>query len=1697
MEATLTSKPDANVKTHAAAPAPMPSTLPFESELGAPAGLPIFLQRSVLSWAGGDGIQLKCNDCTEEDEEKKQGVQFKLIIGAPNDAYEQEADRVADAVTTHQDEAPRIGQVPDERVQPCSACAGGEPCSECASKSNEPATVSAHDSLVQTKPLTPASTSSSLPAAIGAGSSGSPVPLTVREKVEPLLGVDLSHVQVHADSAAQVSAKRLEAKAFTHQNHIWLGPHQSADDVSLMAHELTHVVQQTGSDAPAQVIRRQPEAQSTAEDGAAVRRRLQQRIDEALGDDAPAAEQTDATANAEAANETPAPVAQDPEATRASREVDRGAVHARSAELAPDAQPDIDRAEEQQPQVEEAARSTAEELDSPPEPQAEAASGEQPPDGAEKENGGDGEGSRAGRGAIRQVASAAEQNFAAADSTPVPDIPAILTPPPEVQPVDAGGLPMPGNPAADVQAIELANDAQNLREQGHLLREYSSDEQMNAQILRGNIGLVSQGIGNSEGGVQTAQGNTSFRRGMLDQARQALNVSQEKAANVAAQAPGGVTQAAENKSRSEPMASESRDMSSENDANTPEDAEAAERAREQGGQINRASSDAANIDETITQVQGGADTLVQDAARAAQVNTQSVGTITTIDASLTQTEGRIAEMQGQNAEARGQVETVSEGPSEISGGASELGAEGQDLVQASSDIEARLHGMQQSYAERMRSVPAVAPPAEEEVTDQTEPVEVSAPALNEPVAAEAAPAEETIVQRQPEDGATAQAVEASEPEAGPVEASAPVPEAVEPSEPVQAGAPAVDEPIAEEVAPAEETLAEPTPAGDVTTPAAPAAPRPSNINIAAGLPSWLTGEAEPNAEERERAQREHETQRQQELDLITAELHGRRFEQLSAGERRRIALRLATRNMFSGIGSISWPTPGGLATGAAHLAAGLIDPRAPMMGVVSGLNMIVNATVNFARQPSWGGALRAAANIATGLTIILGSITALAGVIAALMTAITILTLGFAAPITGPIIAFCASVMSVVGTWTFWVGLIAAGLQALVFLVDLYQAGTAETAEQLQEQSQHMREDASQAGNALLQAGMGRLAAVGGRAMQAEIRAAGGGVRFAAQTGARAAAVPGRALSAIRSVSARGASRGARALGARAVAGARALPGRALSGARALGGRIASGARALPGRIVGGARALGGRIVSGARALPGRIISGARALPGRILKGARELPGRIREQLRTEFSRDFLVGGGIKPGGLRAAASETRAVVRAEVAAETRAARGATAAEAEAPRVEGGAAHVDDVSPESAAARESSVGESSHLESDQLSARQLRNEVDELADNAGLAEGAPPNRRMRMGDHEWQERPGGIWCRHSAEICVRAPSDRAVQLSESEARVQAARDRLDQGRARVEAERQRLTGPGSDVQRFESEAQAARTEAAEWRNLAEEEASAGNTVAAQEARAEAATLETRAQEAMANKTQAEQQAAHGIQGMETEARVAQAQSAATRAEQRLLTQRQMAQEIDDLERQLYNDLHGRYRHQQPPLSDRGYWDRVWDLERRRTVLADELYRARGVTDSVKLQLRGMSPPKVGSSVRAEILNDIDDTFRAGQSRGGALIDIATEQPIVGTPHLDHLCPFEDIVQMEGFNELSYAQQLRILNHPPNLIPLSGPINSSKLNRPLLDWFNTPLGRTVPLARRAELIARQGTARQELRNLIDEFLRGAR
>ncbi len=81
-------------------------------------------------------------------------------------------------------------------------------------------------------------------AAVDKKSGGSPVDSGVRAAVEPHVGADLGGVRVHSDPLSQQSTAAMGARAFAHGGDVFLGPGESATDVGLMAHELTHVVQQ-------------------------------------------------------------------------------------------------------------------------------------------------------------------------------------------------------------------------------------------------------------------------------------------------------------------------------------------------------------------------------------------------------------------------------------------------------------------------------------------------------------------------------------------------------------------------------------------------------------------------------------------------------------------------------------------------------------------------------------------------------------------------------------------------------------------------------------------------------------------------------------------------------------------------------------------------------------------------------------------------------------------------------------------------------------------------------------------------------------------------------------------------------------------------------------------------------------------------------------------------------------------------------------------------------------------------------------------------------------------------------------------------------------------------------------------------------------------------------------------------------------
>jgi Domain of unknown function (DUF4157)/Bacterial protein of unknown function (DUF922) len=87
---------------------------------------------------------------------------------------------------------------------------------------------------------------------------GSPLADEVRSFMEPRFGADFSGVRVHSDRTSVQMNQELGAQAFTHKQDIYFGAGKSPGKNDLTAHELTHVVQQTGdTKLQASLIQRQ------------------------------------------------------------------------------------------------------------------------------------------------------------------------------------------------------------------------------------------------------------------------------------------------------------------------------------------------------------------------------------------------------------------------------------------------------------------------------------------------------------------------------------------------------------------------------------------------------------------------------------------------------------------------------------------------------------------------------------------------------------------------------------------------------------------------------------------------------------------------------------------------------------------------------------------------------------------------------------------------------------------------------------------------------------------------------------------------------------------------------------------------------------------------------------------------------------------------------------------------------------------------------------------------------------------------------------------------------------------------------------------------------------------------------------------------------------------------------------------------
>ena len=200
--------------------------------------------KSFQTKANENSFKAAANNVSKKGLSYRHYVQRKLTVNQPNDAYEQEADFIADKIMrmkSNDADVANFFDVANSSLQrKCAACEEEEKLQRKESESAAPNISSAVEQTLQ--------------------STGNAMDQSTRSFMENRFEYDFSNVQIHNDALAHQSSNDINALAYTHNNHIVFGAGQynpeSDSGKRLLAHELTHVVQQTNTIQQSSLISR-------------------------------------------------------------------------------------------------------------------------------------------------------------------------------------------------------------------------------------------------------------------------------------------------------------------------------------------------------------------------------------------------------------------------------------------------------------------------------------------------------------------------------------------------------------------------------------------------------------------------------------------------------------------------------------------------------------------------------------------------------------------------------------------------------------------------------------------------------------------------------------------------------------------------------------------------------------------------------------------------------------------------------------------------------------------------------------------------------------------------------------------------------------------------------------------------------------------------------------------------------------------------------------------------------------------------------------------------------------------------------------------------------------------------------------------------------------------------------------------------
>ncbi len=226
-------------------------------------------------------------DFSNRNSQSSFAVMPKLEVGQVGDEYEQEADRTADQVMqTTANNSVQLATLPEEKIQKATLPeekvqkailpeekVQKKPISETSSWIQQ-AEKKEEEKPIQKKSENPSQgeipeTSWLENQLNNLKGSGDRLPDESRSFMESRFGADFSDVNVHTGSQSEVLNRSLNAQAFTHGSDVYFGEGkynpESHQGKHLLAHELTHVVQQGNAPVSPKIQKEGSRATATSE----------------------------------------------------------------------------------------------------------------------------------------------------------------------------------------------------------------------------------------------------------------------------------------------------------------------------------------------------------------------------------------------------------------------------------------------------------------------------------------------------------------------------------------------------------------------------------------------------------------------------------------------------------------------------------------------------------------------------------------------------------------------------------------------------------------------------------------------------------------------------------------------------------------------------------------------------------------------------------------------------------------------------------------------------------------------------------------------------------------------------------------------------------------------------------------------------------------------------------------------------------------------------------------------------------------------------------------------------------------------------------------------------------------------------------------------------------------------------------------